>query len=96
MNNIIGELLSKIMGGYFKLALPPQRQQPYSDELFSQSSQAIQTGTVVYDFVADRNAYQSGCYWCDGDNRTYACSLVDCDVFRVARPPNLVSRLTRG
>ncbi|MEF3073573.1 hypothetical protein V2P20_00895 [Methylobacter sp. Wu1] len=51
MNNITGELLSKIMGGYFKLALPPQRQQPYSDELFSQSSQAIQTGTVVYDFV---------------------------------------------
>jgi hypothetical protein len=61
MNNIIGELFPKIMGGYFKLELPPQRQQPYSDELFSQSSHAIQTGTVIYDFAADRNAYQGGC-----------------------------------
>jgi hypothetical protein len=76
MNNIIGELFPKIMGGYFKLELPPQRQQPYSDELFSQSSQAIQTGTVIYDFAADRNAYQADVVLCDGGNRTYACSLL--------------------
>lgn len=91
MNNIIGELFSKIMGGYFKLELPPQKQRPYSDELFSQSShasvfsisirkpnrvgtpkytcypmlapaQAMQAETAVYEFVADRNAYQGGCY----------------------------------
>ncbi|WAK00574.1 hypothetical protein [Methylobacter sp. YRD-M1] len=40
MNNIIGELFPKIMSGYFKLEIPPQRQQSYPDELFSQSSHA--------------------------------------------------------
>jgi hypothetical protein len=96
MNNIIGELLSKIMGGYFKLALSPQRQQPYSDELFSHHHKPFKQGLSFMILWLTEMHTRADAMGCDGDNRTHACSFRGRDVFRVARPPNLVSRLTRG